>query len=139
MSDFDEVNFPVTISKYISSLGSHQNSKMITQKYTVTIHKQQFIVRRTKSRPNASYMIYSQNTATNNSYFTLHCEHVQKTKPLTTRYQVMLKSLVTDTVTDVLECVPKNFARVCKDINTSWPYMVSSLNDFCHFISPTLL
>jgi hypothetical protein len=37
----------------------------------------------------------------------------------------MLKSVITDTVTDVPERVPKNFARVCKDINTSWPYMAS--------------
>jgi hypothetical protein len=26
----------------------------------------------------------------------------------------MLKSLITDTVTDVVECVPKNFAHICK-------------------------
>jgi hypothetical protein len=42
----------------------------------------------------------------------------------------MLKSLITDTVTYVVECVPKNFPRVCKDINTSWPYMVSPWKDF---------
>jgi hypothetical protein len=54
-----------------------------------------------------------------------HYEHVQNRKSLTTRYQVMLKSLITGTVTDVVECVAKNFARVCKDINTSWPYMAS--------------
>jgi hypothetical protein len=35
----------------------------------------------------------------------------------------MLKSLINDTVTDVVECVPKNFAGVCKDINTSWLYI----------------
>jgi hypothetical protein len=47
-----------------------------------------------------------------------HCEHIQKRRCLTTRYQVMLKSLITDTVTDVVECVAKNFALICKDINT---------------------
>jgi hypothetical protein len=30
-----------------------------------------------------------------------------------------LKSLVTDTVTHAVECVPKNFARVLKDNNSS--------------------
>jgi hypothetical protein len=70
-------------------------------------------------------MIYLQNTATITRNSIPHCEHVQKGKPLTTRYQVMLKSLVTDTVTDVVECVPKIFALVCKDINTSWPLMAS--------------
>jgi hypothetical protein len=29
----------------------------------------------------------------------------------------MLESLITDTVTDVAECVPRKFARVYKDIN----------------------
>jgi hypothetical protein len=48
-----------------------------------------------------------------------HCELVQKTKPRTTRYQVILKFLITDTVIDVVECVPMNFVRVCKDINSS--------------------
>jgi hypothetical protein len=48
-----------------------------------------------------------------------HCEHVQKKKSLITRYQVMLKSLITDTVIDVVEFVAKNFARVGKDVNTS--------------------
>jgi hypothetical protein len=51
----------------------------------------------------------------------------------------MLKSLVTDTVTDVVECLPKIFARVCKDINTSWLYMASPLSDFCRFTGPILL
>jgi hypothetical protein len=45
--------------------------------------------------------------------------------PLATRYYFMLKSLITDTVSDVVECVPKKFARNCKDINTSWPYTAS--------------
>jgi hypothetical protein len=37
----------------------------------------------------------------------------------------MLESLITDTVTDVVGYVPKKFARVCKDINTSWLYTAS--------------
>jgi hypothetical protein len=52
----------------------------------------------------------------------------------------MLKSLVTHTATDVVECVPKNFGRVCKDINTSWPYMASRLILICivrHSIVPS--
>jgi hypothetical protein len=42
----------------------------------------------------------------------------------------MLKYLITDTIADVVDCVPENFARVCEDINSSWPYMASSLKDF---------
>jgi hypothetical protein len=38
----------------------------------------------------------------------------------------MLKYLVIDIEADVVECVPKYFARVCKDINTSWPYIMAS-------------
>jgi hypothetical protein len=53
------------------------------------------------------------------------CEYIHTRKSRTTRYPVMLKSLITDTVTDVAECVPKNFARVGKDINTARPYMAS--------------
>jgi hypothetical protein len=52
----------------------------------------------------------------------------------------MLKSLITVTVTDVVECIPKNFARVCKDINTSWPYMASpSLKIFLPFYKSSSL
>jgi hypothetical protein len=51
----------------------------------------------------------------------------------------MLKSLITDTVADVVECVAKNFAHVCKDINTLWRYMASPLNDFCRFVRPSSL
>jgi hypothetical protein len=41
-----------------------------------------------------------------NSNFNRHWEHVLKRKSITTMYQVMLKSLITGIVTDVLECVP---------------------------------
>ena len=44
-------------------------------------------------------------------------EHLIQEMLLTTRYQVMLKSIVTGTVTHVVECVSKNFASVWKDIN----------------------
>jgi hypothetical protein len=66
-------------------------------------------------------MIYYQNLAAINRNLTHNCEHVQKESPLNTKYQVMLKSSIIDTVNDVEECVPKNSTRVCKDINTSWP------------------
>jgi hypothetical protein len=51
----------------------------------------------------------------------------------------MLKSLVTDKVTYVVQCVSQNFARACKDINTSWSYMAIPWKYFCRFVSSTLL
>jgi hypothetical protein len=93
---------------------------MIIQMYTRIIHKQEVIISRTKTRLN-DYLTKTQQLLTATS-LDHHCEYVQKRNSLTTRYQVMLlKSLITDTVTDVVECVAKNFARVCEDINTSWP------------------
>jgi hypothetical protein len=98
---------------------------MTTQNYAATIHTQQFIVNRTKNRA-YSFMIYQQNTAIlTAASLSRPCEHVQQTKSRARGYQVMLKSLISDTVTDLVECVRKNFARICKDINTPWPYMAS--------------
>ncbi len=43
----------------------------------------------------------------------------------TVNTNIFLFGLITDSVTHAVECVPKNFARVCKDINTSRPYVAS--------------
>jgi hypothetical protein len=51
-------------------------------------------------------MIHLQNITFNSVSLDRHYEHVQNRKSRTTRYQVMLNYLITDTVTDVLECVP---------------------------------
>jgi hypothetical protein len=39
-----------------------------------------------------------------------------------------------DAVAGVVDCVPKNFARVSEDINISWPYMALPWKDFCRFV-----
>jgi hypothetical protein len=40
----------------------------------------------------------------------------------------MLKSVTT--VTQVIECVPKKFARILKDINFPWPSTAITSRDF---------
>jgi hypothetical protein len=115
------------------------NSKIITQKYTATIHKPECIVNHSKSRPTALWFINKTQQLSTETSLDRHWEHVQKRKSLTTRYQVMWKSLITDTETDVVHYVPKNFARVCKNINTLRACIASPRKDFCRFISPTLL
>jgi hypothetical protein len=113
---------------------------MTSQTYTASIQKQQVTFSRTESIGLLLYDLLAKHSAVN-SNFTPYCVHVQKRQPLTIRYQVMLKSLVTDTINDIVwkVCPYKIIARVCKDTNTSWPYMSSPWKDFCPFISPTLL
>jgi hypothetical protein len=103
MSDLDDVNFPVTVANCISPIGCHLNSIGVIQQQNDSskVHCDYPKASRTKSRPTALRFI-NKNTATS---LDRHCEYVQKRKPMTTRYQVMLKSLITDTVTDVVECV----------------------------------
>jgi hypothetical protein len=60
MSELDDVNFRVTVRSELYTF------LLKTQKYTATIHKQEFIVSRAKSGPTASWFLNT-STATFNS------------------------------------------------------------------------
>jgi hypothetical protein len=95
---------------------------MITQKYAATIRQQQFNVSRFKSRPVAlRFTNKTQQLLTATSVVIVNTFKKESICPLDDLigYQVMLKYLVSDIEIDVVECVPKNFARVCKDFNTA--------------------
>jgi hypothetical protein len=80
------------------------NSETITQKYTATIHKQDLILSRTESHQLHDLLTKIHELLTAAS-LDRHCEHVQTRNSATTRCQVTLESLITDTVCDLVECV----------------------------------
>jgi hypothetical protein len=113
MSDFDDVNFPVTVVHCVSPFRCHLNSRPIG-----VIQQQNFKLSSTLRLSTSRNLLQAVLKLGLQPYDLLtktqqlltapsldrHYGHVQKSKPLTIRYQVMLTYLTTDT--DVVECIP---------------------------------